>query len=46
MQRQDADIRVEDSQTPRSSYREVAVNPEEAVDGLPGLSRREKLVVT
>lgn len=46
MKREDADIRVEDSQTPRSSYREAAVNLEEAVDALPGLSGREKLVAT
>lgn len=46
MQREDADVRAEDFQTPRSSYREVAVNLEETADGLLGLSRREKWVVT
>lgn len=46
MQREDADVRVEDFQTPRFSYREVAVNLEETADGLLGLSRKEKWVVT
>lgn len=45
MQREDSDVRVEDSQTPRSSHREVAVNLEEAVDGSLSLSRKERLVV-
>lgn len=46
MQREDADVRVEDFQTPKSLYREVAVNLEETAAGLLGLSRREKWVVT
>lgn len=46
MQREEVDVRVEDFQTPRSSYREVSVNLEETAAGLLGLPRREKWVVT
>lgn len=46
MQREDADVRAEDFQTPRSSHREVAVDLEETADGLLGLPRKEKWVVT
>lgn len=46
MQREDADVRAEDFQTPRSSYQEVGVDLEETADGLLGLSSREKWVVT